>query len=411
MANIQITPSGPQQEPSIALNSLDQSTVIVTTNDLRSGNNMTTIYRSINGGASYTEMLNPPPAGFAASGDGVAAYGYPNLFLVAATALNVNPVRDSSIIVYRSTNNGASFSTPIIVNQGFGTAVYNDKPSIRIDTSNGSPYLGQAYIAFTRYFNNFQSSETLISRSLDQGITWSTPFLLTNQVQDVSNFGSSIAIGPAGEIYVGWMQYGPGTPQFLMRRSDDGGVTYGPIITISTVSLVPTPLPVPTFGFRVLTIAYLAVDISPFNGEGIVYAAWQDNRTGSAHIFLSRSTDKGVSWSTPIQVDDSPSGSQNILPNLTVSRDNGGVKVMYYTNRVSNSLIDVFLAESNNAGSSFAPNLRVTSVSFDPNADPSLGTPTPSIGDYNDLIVKATGAALIVWMDTRTGSQNIFEDI
>lgn len=411
MTNIQITPSGPQQEPSIALNSLDQSTVIVTTNDLRSGNNMTTIYRSVNGGASYTEMLNPPPAGFAASGDGVAAYGYPNLFLVAATALNVNPVRDSSIIVYRSTNNGASFSTPIIVNQGFGTAVYNDKPSIRIDTSNGSPYLGQAYIAFTRYFNNFQSSETLISRSLDQGITWSTPFLLTNQVQDVSNFGSSIAIGPAGEIYVGWMQYGPGTPQFLMRRSDDGGVTYGPIITISTVSLVPTPLPVPTFGFRVLTIAYLAVDISPFNGEGIVYAAWQDNRTGSAHIFLSRSTDKGVSWSTPIQVDDSPSGSQNILPNLTVSRDNGGVKVMYYTNRVSNSLIDVFLAESNNAGSSFAPNLRVTSVSFDPNADPSLGTPTPSIGDYNDLIVKATGAALIVWMDTRTGSQNIFEDI
>ncbi|MGG1636100.1 sialidase family protein [Paenibacillus sp. NRS-1760] len=411
MANIQITPSGPQQEPSIALNSLDQSTVIVTTNDLRSGNNMTTIYRSINGGASYTEMLNSPPVGFAASGDGVAAYGYPNLFLVAATALNVNPVRDSSIIVYRSTNNGASFSTPIIVNQGFGTAVYNDKPSIRIDTSNGSPYLGQAYVAFTRYFNNFQSSETLISRSLDQGLTWSTPFLLTNQVQDVSNFGSSIAIGPAGEIYVGWMQYGPGTPQFLMRRSDDGGVTYGPIITISTVSLVPTPLPVPTFGFRVLTIAYLAVDISPFNGEGIVYAAWQDNRTGSAHIFLSRSTDKGVSWSTPIQVDDSPAGSQNILPNLTVSRDNGGVKVMYYTNRVSNSLIDVFLAESNNAGSSFAPNLRVTSVSFDPNADPSLGTPTPSIGDYNDLIVKATGAALIVWMDTRTGSQNIFEDI
>lgn len=126
-------------------------------------------------------------------------------------------------------------------------------------------------------------------------------------------------------------------------------MTYGPIITISTVSLVPTPLPVPTFGFRVLTIAYLAVDISPFNGEGIVYAAWQDNRTGSAHIFLSRSTDKGVSWSTPIQVDDSPAGSQNILPNLTVSRDNGGVKVMYYTNRVSNSLIDVFLAESNNA--------------------------------------------------------------
>ncbi|ANY66218.1 hypothetical protein BBD42_06880 [Paenibacillus sp. BIHB 4019] len=411
MTNIQVTPSGPQQEPSIALNSLDQSTVIVTTNDLRSGNNMTTVYRSINSGASYTQMLMSPPVGFAASGDGVAAYGYSNLFLVAATALNVNPVADSSIIVYRSTDNGASFSSPIIVNQGFGTAVYNDKPAIEIDTANGSPYLGQAYIAFTRYFNNFKNSETLFQRSLDQGLTWSAPILLTNQVQGVTSFGSSIAVGPQGDIYVGWMQYGPGTPQFLMRRSVDGGVTFGPIITISTVSLVPTPLPVPTFGFRVLTIAYLAVDISPFNGEGIVYAAWQDNRTGNAHIYMSRSTDRGVSWSTLRQVDDSPAVSQNFLPNLTVSRDNGGVKIMYYTNRITTTLLDVFLAESNDAGSTFLPNRRITSVSFDPNADPSIGVPTPSIGDYNDLVVNAVGNSIIVWMDTRTGSQNIFEDV
>ncbi|MFF2089583.1 sialidase family protein [Paenibacillus sp. NPDC058174] len=411
MANSQITPTGPQQEPSIALNSLDQSTIVVTTNDLRSGNNMTTIYRSINGGGSYTQTLLSPPAGFAASGDGVAAFGYPNIFLVAATALNVNPVRDSSIIVYRSTDNGATFSTPVIVNQGFGVSVYNDKPALDIDTANGSPYLGQAYIAYTRYYNNFTGSETLFQRSLDQGLTWSTPILLTNQVQGVTSFGSTIAIGPQGDIYVGWMQYGPGTPQFLMRRSLDGGVTFEPITTISTVSLVSTPLPVPTFGFRVLTIAYLAVDISPFNGQGIVYAVWQDNRTGSAHIFRSRSTNRGVSWSALQQVDDSPAGTQNFLPNLTVSRDNGGVKVMYYTNRVTSSLLDVFLAESNDAGTTFLPNRRVTSVSFDPNADPSLGEPTPSIGDYNDLVVNAAGTPIIVWMDTRTGSQLIFQDL
>lgn len=411
MVNIQVTPSGPQQEPSISLNTFDQSTILVTTNDLRSGNNMTTVYRSINGGASYTQTLLAPPSGFAASGDGIASFGYPNIFLVAATALNVNPVVDSSIILYRSTDNGATFSPPVIVNRGFGTAVYNDKPALQIDTANGSPFLGQTYVAYTRYYNNFRASETLFQRSLDQGVTWSTPILLTNQVQGVSNFGSTIAIGPKGEIYVGWMEYGPGTPSFLIRKSNDGGVTFGPIITISTVSLVPTPLPVPTFGFRVLTIAYLAVDISPFNGEGIVYAAWQDNRTGTSHIFFSRSTDGGVQWSAPVQADDSPAGTQNFLPNLTVSRDNGGVKIMYYTNRVNSSLIDVFLAESNDAGATFLPNRRITSVSFDPNADPSLGTPTPSIGDYNGLVVNAAGTPIIVWMDTRTGSQNIFEDL
>jgi len=411
LTNVQVTPSGPQQEPSITLNVLDQATVIVTTNDLRSGNNMTTIYRSTNGGATYTQMLQPPPAGFAASGDAVSAYGYRNLFLVAATALNVNPVRDSSIIVYRSTNNGASFSTPIIVNEGFGVNIYNDKPSIAIDTSNGSPYVGQCYIAFTRYYNNFAKTETLFTRSLDQGLTWSTPILLTNQVPDISNFGTSIAIGPVGQIYVSWMQYGPGTPQFLMRRSDDGGLTFGPTIVVSNVFLTNNPLPVPNFGFRVLTISYLAVDISPFLGEGIVYAVWQDNRTGTSHIYLSRSTNNGNTWSTPLQVDDSPVGTQNFLPNVAVSRYSGAVKVMYYTNRVNSALIDVFSAESVNAGASFAPNVRVTSVSFDPNADPSIGFPTPSIGDYNGLVYKASGSTILTWMDTRTGQQNIFEDI
>jgi hypothetical protein len=411
MANIQVTPSGPQQEPSITLNVLDQTTIIVTTNDLRSGNNMTTVYRSTNGGTSYTQMLMSPPSGFAASGDAVSAYGYRDLFLVAATALNVNPVRDSSIIVYRSTNNGATFSSPIIVNQGFGTQIYNDKPSLRIDTSNGSPYVGQAYIAYTRYYNNFNKTETLFQRSLDQGLTWQTPILLTNQVQGISNFGTSVAIGPTGQIFVGWMQYGPGTPQFLMRRSDDGGLTFGPITVVANVTLTITPLPVPNFEFRVLTIAYLAVDNSPFLGEGIVYAVWQDSRTGTSHIYLARSLNNGATWSSPLQVDDSPPGTQNFLPNFTVSRDNGGIKVMYYTNRVNSALIDVFLAESNNAGASFLPNTRVTSVSFNPNADPSLGVPTPSIGDYNDLVVKANGSRVIVWMDTRTGIQNIWEDI
>ncbi|WP_044505101.1 hypothetical protein, partial [Megasphaera massiliensis] len=186
------------------------------------------------------------------------------------------------------------------------------------------PYLGQTYVAYTRYFNNFTGSETLFQRSLDSGVNLVNTDFITNQVQGVTSFGSTIAIGPQGDIYVGWMQYGPGTPQFLMRRSLDGGATFEAITSISTVSLVPTPLPVPTFAFRVLTIAYLAVDISPFNGQGIVYAVWQDNRTGSAHIFRSRSTNRGVSWSVLQQVDDSPAGTQNFLPNLTVSRDNGG---------------------------------------------------------------------------------------
>lgn len=404
----QVTFAGPQQEPSIALNVLDNATLIVSTNDLSSGNNQTSIYRSTDGGASFSKIPTNLPSGFQASGDGYATYGYRNVFLVAANALNVNPVRDFSIVVYRSTDNGASFSNPIIVNEGYGVEVFNDKPSIQIDNSNGSPYLGRTYIAYTRFYNNFARSEILFQRSLDQGLTWSTPILLSEQVPGIAVFGTSVVVGPLGEVYVGWIQYSPGTPQFLMRRSDDGGKTFGPIRVVADIDLVSSPLQVPTFGFRVLTIAFLAVDISSFGAEGTLYAVWQDNRTGSPHIFLSRSTDKGDSWSAPIQVDDSPTNTANIFPAINVSRFNGAVRVTYYTNRLDSSLLDVYTAESNDAAFTFLPNRRLTTVSFDPNADPTLGTPTPSIGDYNDITINRLGASLAVWMSTRTGSQEIY---
>ncbi|WP_282942376.1 sialidase family protein [Paenibacillus sp. RC67] len=413
MANIPVTSgTSSQQEPSISVNTLDNLTVIVTSNDTSFGNDRTSTYLSTDGGLTYpTKLTFPLPTGFNASGDGVGAYGYRSRFSIGCTALNVGSsgVSDSSIVVYNSTNNGASFSGPVIVNEGFGTQVYNDKPYIAIDSSNGSPFLGFTYVAFTRYYNNFASSETLFQRSLDQGQTWSTPILLSNQVQGIAVFGSTISIGALGEVYVGWMQYSPGTPQFLIRRSDDGGVTFGPIATVSTVSLVPSPLPVPGFGFRTLTSAYLATDISPNLGEGIVYAAWQDNRTGSAHIFLSRSTDKGTTWSVPIQVDDSPAGTQNFFPGIAVSRLTGRLDIIYYTNRVTTTLLDVFLAESDNAGSSFLASRRLSDNSFDPNADPTFGEPCTTIGDYIEVAFIDSDVPLAVWTGIIGGIQNIIQ--
>ncbi|ANY70534.1 hypothetical protein BBD42_03155 [Paenibacillus sp. BIHB 4019] len=401
-----------QQEPSITINSLNNLTVIVTSSSIATGTSRINVYVSQDGGFTYPSTLTLPlPSGFTTQGNAVGAYGYSNTFMISNTQLNINPVRDSSISVYTSTDNGVTFSGPVITCQGYDAQIYNDKPWIYIDNSNGSPYLGIAHIAFTRYYDNFAASGQFYQRSLDSGQTWSTPQLLSNQMTGSAGFGTNVAVGPTGQVYVAWAQYSPGNPQFLFRRSDDGGVTFNPIVSVSNISLVPSPLPVPGWGFRVLTSAFLAVDVSPNQGQGIVYAVWQDYRTGFSHIYLSRSTNAGNTWSTPIQVDDSPLGTQNFYPNISVSRVTGLIQIVYYTNRVNSSLLDVYGTTSGDAGATFAVNTRLSAASFDPNADPSYGEPCRSLGDYIDVAFSYPDRPTTVWTGMINNVQNIISNL
>jgi hypothetical protein len=99
----------------------------------------------------------------------------------------------------------------------------------------------------------------------------------------------------------------------------------------------------------------LAVD--PTNGH--VYAAWSDQ----AHVFVSRSTDHGSSWSAPRVVTQSPVGTA-VLP--WVAARGGAVDVVYYgtravgdSNTEKQAAWNVYLARSTDGGSSFAQS-RVT---------------------------------------------------
>lgn len=400
-----------QQEPSITINTLNNSTVIVTSSSISTGTSRINVYVSQDGGNTYPSTLTLPlPAGFTTQGNAIGAYGYRNTFMITCTQLNLNPVMDSSISVYTSTDNGVTFSSPVITCEGFAQQIYNDKPFIQIDNSNASPYVGRAHLGFTRYYDNFASSGAYYQNSLDVGNTWSTPILMSNQSTGSAVFGANVAIGPIGEVYVAWAQYSPGNPQFLIRRSDDGGATFNPIVDVAPISLVPSPLPVPGFAFRVLTSAFLAVDISANLGQGIVYAVWQGYQTGFSHIYLSRSLDKGNTWSTPIQVDDSPVNTENFYPNIAVSRETGLIQIIYYTNRVNSSLLDVYGTTSIDAGTTFAPNTRISDTSFDPNADPSYGEPCPSLGDYIDVAFISPANPITVWTGIINNIQNIIQN-
>ena len=111
-----------------------------------------------------------------------------------------------------------------------------------------------------------------------------------------------------------------------MIRSTDGGATWSqPIIVAPQV-------------FAGVSIAGHAVRSSDELPEfavgpnGNLYAVWQDGRfsvNGTSKVALSQSTDGGLTWSTPIRVDQSAGDTPAFTPQVHVASD-GTVGVSYY---------------------------------------------------------------------------------
>ncbi|MFS0840006.1 exo-alpha-sialidase [Paenibacillus sp. 1P03SA] len=401
MPNFQVSASGnPKQEPSLAVNLLDANFMIATATDFTLGPPLTGVYRSQNAGVNWTNSFLPLPPGFVGAEAAFAAYGFPNQFLIVAHVFPGNS--SGTIACYRSTDNGLSFSAPTIVNPGYGTFINDDWTKVFYDNSQSSPHLGNAYVTYNRQYNVDAGgfSVAAFQRSLDGGATWEAPLILSNVMRNTER--PDVGIGLRGDLYFAWID--TTTPAaYYIRRSLDGGKTFGPPILVSAVSVVPLVLPVPGYEFRVLTCSNIMADtalVSP--GRGNIYAVWQDYRQGYADVFLSRSRDQGTTWSTPVPITASPAGAQNFFPAITVSPKTGTITVVYYTNRLNGFDLDVFAAQSRDGGSTFA-NFRVTTTSFNPNGDSPI--PTPLIGDYIDVDTVPPDNFYAVWTDTRTGTQ------
>ncbi|MEK5059040.1 hypothetical protein BK126_00990 [Paenibacillus sp. FSL H7-0326] len=401
--NFQVTPVGnPKFEPSVAVNYLIPGIMVATAVDTTTGVPIIGVYRSLNGGFSWSNALLPLPPGFTGAEASAVAYAFPNTFVITAHAFP--GASDGTAIIYISTDNGATFSAPRIVNQGYGTYINNDETNVICDTAQSSPYLGNIYVTYNHQFNvaNAGNSTAFFSRSTDGGITWQTPVLLSSEADQVER--PEVAVGLTGTVYGAWITTDP-TGRFVVRRSFDGGVTFEPPVLVSTVSLVPTVLPVPGYGFRVLTFASISTDRSIGPNTEAVYAVWQDFRLGYSDIFMSKSTDLGGTWSAPVSITGAPAGSQNFFPSVDVDPLTGVVNIIYYSNQINGFNLDVYVARSINGGQTFT-NTRITNVSFNPNG--SSPTPVPLIGDYIDIISVPPGGYIGVWTDTSTGAQTIF---
>ncbi|KHL95827.1 hypothetical protein QW71_10800 [Paenibacillus sp. IHB B 3415] len=406
MANVNVTAGLPGNhiEPSIAVNELDPNIMCAVAVDSSTGTALTGFYRSIDGGATWSATILPQAPGFMSAEAPTIDYTFPNTFIIAVHFFN--EFNDGTIATYTTFDNGLTFNPPVIVQRGYGLYVHNDEPFLAVDRSPSSPYRGHAYVGYTPLYYLATNAAIFFQRSLDQGMSWEPPQRISDPRGDLER--AALIVGLAGQVYVGYIQLGPGPKYAYIRVSQDGGVTFSPPVTRGATFLantvpVPSPLPVPNYAFRVQTNLALGADISPGPFAGFVYAVWNDFRLGYADIFFSRSPD-GLLWSQPVSITGAPPGSQNFSPAITVSPSNGTVRVIYYTNRLNGFLLDVFVAESINSGLSFA-NRRVSDVSTNPNGSSPI--PSVLIGDYITAATIFPDTLAAVWNDTRLDKQDV----
>jgi hypothetical protein len=401
------------------------------------------------GAFSYPTPFNPTVAGYSLSSDGGASFtdeGQPpdgspywgafdqvlarsnktgtiflsdNSYDTSAVALAQRNGSGERVNVFRSADNGATFSAPLNGTPGFVAGVdVADKPWIAVDNYPGPGY-GNAYLAWTDFTNNFEPTSsnngTYFTRSTDDGLTWGpsggVPIVNSAIDNNEVSHGAFVAVGPDHAVYVFYWGsgYQNGGETELMRKSTDYGQTFGPQVIVANLKTngVNGDLGLTNSvnqSFR--TNAFPQAAINPVTGD--IYVVYDDEpKEGTkdkADIFFTMSTDSGNSWSKPLRVNDDTTTNDQWQPALAVTPDGSHVGIFWYDRRLdpANNLIDRFGTIGDVAGHTvtFGPNFRINDVSFPPALGQDTFVNSTYMGDY-DMATADNSYFYTTWGDNR----------
>jgi len=304
----------------------------------------------------------------------------------------------SSVLVARSADGGANWSSPTTLLRDPNPLHFNDKESITGDpTRAGHVYAVWDRGTFPSEQRNTRSflgshafrGQPMFSRTTDGGQTWSAPVGMANQ--NILTIGNQIAILPDGTLVDVFLKFqGSGvqpSPQIATESvmlSGDAGLTWSQPIDIAL--WFPEGVSDPDNGNAVRTGNGLP-DIAVDSSTGTIYVVWEDGRFSAdrhADVALSKSVDGGRKWSAPSKANQSPVGVQAFTPAVAVSAD-GTVGVSYYDFRKNTAApgvpTDAWFVHSHDGGTSWAE--QHVSGSFDIETAPvARGY---FLGDYEGL--------------------------
>jgi hypothetical protein len=377
-------------EVSVAINPTNPDHIVASAQSNRG--NMT--YLSEDGGSTWKTVATANP-GKRIQGDDFVAFTSDGLALHAYIAFNGHlgkrPARAETGIFVRTSKDGVTWSDAVpVIDHVNSTQPFEDKPSLRADNGKDSKHKGNIYVAwskFDKYGTKDPNCKTHIyfSRSKNNGKTFSPAHRISEtpgDCQDKSEtvMGTSIAVGPKGEVYVVWA----GPKGIAFCKSTDGGFTFG-----KEKILTETPgawyFDIEGIG-RANGCPVIGVDHSDGPNRGTIYVNWGDKRNdhrkrgwwrwSDPDIFCMSSKDGGDTWSEPLRVNDDPkkNGKDQFFTWMAVDPVDGAVNIVFYDRRDTEGVkTGLTMARSIDGGKTF--------VNHKINQEPFEGAPT-FFGDY-----------------------------
>ena len=309
-------------------------------------------------GAAWVQHHAPltrcdPDGADAFAGDATVGFGPDGaLYLMAITG--DDPVQDSEflspaggpgrIVMSRSTDDGQTWSpVSVVVNDGR----HPDRPAFAVDPHNPR----RLWAVWTDASNFVDDTGTSIRRdelrvasSDDAAATWTAPQTVyrppgpwdSPPTPAQSAIPAALSVLPDGTLLCAFEQENKSAAdatQEMALRSVDGGATWSTSLIANTFGFWPTD-PDTDSTHTTNEVIGNAEPALVVDREGVAWAAWQDVEPPGngklSTISAAKSTDGGVTWSTPRLV--SATTGQRWLPTLAVD-EYGTAAITWYDTR------------------------------------------------------------------------------
>jgi hypothetical protein len=250
-----------------------------------------------------------------------------------------------AVLVARSIDGGLTWEPPIALIRDIGLP-FNAKESLTADATDAR----FVYAVWDRLEGLL--GPTLFARSTDSGRTWEPARVIYDPGPNQQTINNQLVVLPDGTLVVFFTRLVAVTPTIATAtlaviRSTDKGLTWSAPIVVSPVQV--RGVTDPQSGTPIRDGATLGSISAGHNG--VIAAVWQDSRfSGGARdgVALSRSSDGGLTWTVPVQLNREPSVPA-FLPAVHV-RGDGTIGVTYYDLRSNTSeaslLTDYWLTQS-----------------------------------------------------------------
>ncbi|HYG65447.1 MAG TPA: sialidase family protein, partial [Thermoanaerobaculia bacterium] len=400
--------ANPRSESDVRVNYWDNSKIIGGANNI-GGNGQQLQFYSTDGGATWGQTYLPLPTGAAFNSDPTVDWTSDGTAWATTMGINSSGTQ-LRLHSFKSTNSGATWTLEGTIS---GSQTNTDKQMMWVDHSATSPFKDTIYVCWHNGLPQFVNRRTPGTSG-----TWGTPIQISGAETTGTAIGCDVKTNSFGDAFVFW----PATSnrRILVSKSTNGGTSWGAPVIVTT-AFDGYDIGVPAFNGRRILI-YATGGAYRTATKNNVYVAWTDlsgdsgctsaanepgSNTGSTcktRIFVSRSTNGGSTWSTPVKINNQAGLNDQFNPWLVVDETNGQLAIMYYdtVDDPGRKKTNVYYQASFDDGASWSTPLKVTTAQTD---ETVAGSDSGNqYGDYNGMSGYA-GVFFPVWTDRRNNAR------